>query len=60
MQAKDGMQARAIGTAEEIVRTKAKTCKGVVSPKNGKDSTDRMNVERREQTERQQRQHLLR
>ena len=42
MQAKDGMQARVIGTTEEAVRAKAKTCKGVVSPKNGKDSTDRM------------------
>ena len=42
MQAKDGMQARAIGTAGETVRAKAKTGNGVVSPKNGKVSTDRM------------------
>ena len=34
MQAKDGMQARAIGTAGERVRAKAKTGKGVVRPKN--------------------------
>ena len=42
MQAKDGMQARVIGTTEEAVRAKAKTGKGVVSPKNGKARTDRM------------------
>ena len=41
MQAKDGMQARTIGTAGETVRAKAKTGKRVVSPKNGKPRTDR-------------------
>ena len=42
MSAKDGMQARAIGTAGETVRAKAKTGKGAASPKNGKARTDRM------------------
>ena len=42
MPAKDGMQARAIGTVGETVRAKAKTGKGVVSPKNGMTRTDRM------------------
>ena len=40
MQAQDGTQARAIGTAGETVR--AKTGVGMTSPKNGKVSTDRM------------------
>ena len=39
MQAKGGMQARATGTAGETVKAKAKTGKGVVSPKNGKASS---------------------
>ena len=42
MQAQDGMQARAIGTAGETIRAKAKTGKGAASPKNGKARTDRM------------------
>ena len=42
MQAKDGTQARAIGTAGEAVRAKAKTGTGMASPKNGKARTDRM------------------
>ena len=42
MLAKDGMQARAIGTAGETVRAKAKTGKGAASPKNGKARTDSM------------------
>ena len=41
MQAKDETQARAIGTVGETVRAKAKTGKGVVSPKSGKARTDR-------------------
>ena len=42
MQAKDGMQARAIGTAGETVRANTKTGKVVVSPKYGKVRTNRM------------------
>ena len=42
LQAKDGTQARAIGTVGEAVRAKAKTGKGVVRPKNGKARTGRM------------------
>ena len=46
MQAKDGTQARAIGTAGETARAKAKTGTGVVSPKDGKVRTGRMTGER--------------
>ena len=42
MQAKDGMQARAIGTPGETVRANTKTGKVVVSPKYGKVRTNRM------------------
>ena len=41
-QAKDGTWARAIGTAGETVKAKAKTGKGVVRPKNGRAKTDNM------------------
>ena len=42
MQAKDGMQARAIGTAGESAWAMAKTGKGAASLKNGKARTDTM------------------
>ena len=48
----DEMQGRAIGTAGATVRAKAKTDKGVVSPKNGKAGVDNTSVERQEQHER--------
>ena len=59
------MQARVIGTAGETVRAKAKTGKGVVSPKKGKARTDKTivhtSVERQERHEwQQQRQHVQR
>ena len=56
-QAKDGTQARAVGTSGKTVRAKAKTGKGVVSPRMARPEQtewlDHASVEKQEQHERQ-------